>query len=167
MGGLSKYGADGFGVACLDEGGWKIFDKTNTPLSGSISGIAACAGGTTWFVGPNGLYSTDGATWARHPSASKRLNAVACDPKKGVWLAAQGGVFYYDGETLTTHAASELGTDVESVGDVAVAGDGRVWAKTGGSVATWDGSTWRFWEQGKGFKKKYLFVGRMMVDGSS
>jgi ligand-binding sensor domain-containing protein len=161
-------GSFGSGAACLDEEGWKIFDETNTPLTnGQVSDIAVCGDGTTWLTDSSGLVSTDGETWVNHSTltANKGFDAVACDPKKGVWLAGYEGVYYFDGESMTTHAASELGTGkyVDQVKDVAVASDGRVWAVTANSVATWDGTAWRFYEKGKGFKKEYFFE-QVLVD---
>ena len=161
-------GSFGSGAACLDEEGWKIFDETNTPLTnGQVADIAVCADGTTWLTDSSGLVSTDGETWVNHSTltANKGFDAVACDPKKGVWLAGYEGVYYFDGESMTTHAASELGTGkyVDQVKDVAVASDGRVWAVTANSVATWDGTAWRFYEKGKGFKKEYFFE-QVLVD---
>ncbi len=155
-------GSFGSGAACIDEEGWKVFDETNTPLTNSqLADIAVCADGTTWLADSSGLVSTDGQTWVNHSTLTenKGFEAVACDPRKGVWLAGYQGVYYFDGESMTTHPASELGTGkyIDQVKDVAVAADGRVWAVTANSVATWDGTAWRFWEKGKGFKKEYFF----------
>ena len=164
------------GAACLDEVGWKIFDRTGTP-SWDIDDVAACADGTTWLADSSGLVSTDGETWVSHAVATgfTTFSVIACDPEKGVWLIDYEGVHYYDGETMTTYAASELGSDLaQRATDIAVAPDGRVWVLTTNNVATWDGTGWQYWEPGNGFEETHYFEqivvdqqGRVWVSTSS
>ena len=157
------------GTTCLDAAGWKAFDGGSGEFpGGTVQDVAICADGTSWLATTSGLVSTDGTTWERHDMPTyASLDAVACDPSGGVWLAAYEGVHRFDGQTFTAYPASRLGTGkfVSLVKDVAVAPDGRVWVVTANSVATFDGTRWRVFEKGKGFKVEYSFE-KIAVDAN-
>ena len=149
------------GTTCLDADGWTTFGGGSDEFPGGrVQDAAVCADGTTWLATTSGLVSTDGTTWQRHEMPTyASLSAVACDATAGVWLAAYKGVHRFDGQTFSTYPASKLGTGkfVDLVKDVAVAPDGHVWVATANSVATFDGTRWRFFEKSKGFKVAYSF----------
>jgi hypothetical protein len=167
--GQAWIGLFGPGVVCLDAGGWKGFNRDNSAIGiGQTADIAACADGTAWIADSGGLVSTDGASWQAHSAivGSTGFEAIACDPKGGVWLAGYNTIGHYDGTTFTPYDVSNLGTGkyVGQVKDVAVAPNGDVWVTTANSVARFDGSAWTYWEEGKGFADKTFFE-RVIVDG--
>jgi hypothetical protein len=161
-------GLFGDGAICLDGTGWKTFDKTNSPIRiGQIKDVAACADGTTWISDSSGLVSTDGTVWMSHTDAvgSTGFEAIACDPKGGVWLGGYDTIGHYDGMTMTSYPVSNLGTAkyVNQVHDVALAPNGDVWVTTANSVARFDGTTWKAWEKGNGFTTDVFFE-KVIVD---
>ncbi len=161
-------GSNTDGVACLDTAGWKLFDESKPfPGSGFIHDIAVCRNGMAWIAGSSGLLSTNGRTWTNHAKATKNhsFEAVACDSKGRVWLAGYGILAFYNGSKMTTYPVSKLGTGkyVKSLEDITVAPDGHVWVTTANSVATFNGSTWTYFENGHGFDKEY-YVDRVAVD---
>ena len=166
------------GTTCLDAAGWSTFAGGSDAFpGGGVEDVAVCADGTSWLATTAGLVSTDGTTWQTYEMPEyASIAAVACDPRAGVWIAAYEGVHQFDGQTFTSHPATSLGTGtfVDLVKDIAVAPDGHVWVVTANSVATFDGTRWRFFEKGRGFKVQYSFDkiaidarGRVWVTASS
>lgn len=159
--GAAWVGLFGTGVVCLDAGGWKVYDKTNSAIRiGQTHDIAICPDGRTWIADSGGLVSTDGRTWTKHGEQMRYFSvaAVACG-KGGVWLVGYNTVGFFDGTTLTEQPITALGKSkfVNMPKDVAVGPDGRVWVVTTSSVAVFDGSGWTYWEKGRGFTKDMFF----------
>jgi hypothetical protein len=80
-------------------------------------------------------------------------------PEGTRWLAGYNNLEFFDGKKMKTYPVSKLGTGefVKLLKDIAVAPDGRVWVVTANSVATYDGSKWTYFEEGRGFDKNYYF----------
>ena len=155
-GGCAWVGTFGYGLACLDDGGWRsVVGAAGDLRSDQIQDLASCADGRTWVASTLGLQVTDGTAWV---DVTDRLNgktpeAIACDPAGGVWAGGFGFVGRVTEAEATLFDTTELGTGefANQVKDVAVAADGTAWVITPNSVARYDGSAWRFWEQGAGF----------------
>jgi multidrug efflux pump subunit AcrA (membrane-fusion protein) len=66
---------------------------------------------------------------------------VAMGPDGVMWMAVEGGVSRFDGETSETYS-SEDGLDGQEVGAIAVEPDGIAWFGTERGVSRFDGATW-------------------------
>jgi len=62
-----------------------------------------------------------------------------------------------DGATWFETAELGSGEFVDQVKGIAVSADGIAWALTPNGVASFDGSAWRFWEEGQGFEGTIFF----------
>lgn len=159
--GQAWLGYFGDGVGCMDANGIHTYDEADSPIDiGQTHDIATC-GSRTWIADSGGLVSTDGTTWQDYESALgyKTPEAVACDPNGGVWLGGYDLIAHFDGVTLQTYPIAKLGTGtyVKSVKDVAVSRTGVLWVTTSNSVARYSGSSWSYWQQGKGFATQMWF----------
>ncbi len=159
--GIACVGTKDQGVACLDENGWKVYNKSNSQLANDfINAVTACPDGRIAFAHFNGISLFDGKEWNNFSKGDfSTVNALACDANGTLWVAHFQGVSRYDGQwtkfgtdlLATGNAASEL------VYDVAIDPNGVVWVTTPNSVASFDGSNWTVYQEGQGFDEKFFF----------
>jgi hypothetical protein len=159
--GIACVGTKDQGVACLDESGWKIYNKKNSQLANDfISAVAACPDGRIAFGHFNGISLFDGKEWANYSKGDfSSISALACGEGGVLWVAHFEGVSRYDGQW------TKFGTDQLASGDavsklvydIGIGPDGTVWASTPNSVASFDGSAWTIFQEGQGFDKKFFF----------
>lgn len=172
--GIACVGTKDQGAACLDENGWKAYNKSNSQLANDfISAVAACPDGRVAFAHFSGINLFDGKEWSNYAKGDySTVSALACGEGGILWVAHFEGVSRYDGK-WTKFGVDQLATGeaaTKLVYDVAIAPDGTVWASTPNSVASFDGSNWTVYQQGQGFDKKFFFkslaidnLGRVLV----
>jgi hypothetical protein len=155
----------GYGLTCVDNDGWQVYTKASGPItSDRVLDVATCPDGQTWIATTAGLTVTDGTNWYDRSDllSYKSPSHLACDPTGGIWFGYYGGVGHIDAaDAVTWYEAANLGTGkyVDQVKGVAVGDDGTLWVATANSVASFNGSRWTVYEQGKGFAKLYYFEG--------
>lgn len=159
--GMACVGTRDQGVACLDENGWKLYNKSNSQLANDyISAVAACPDGRIAFAHFNGISLFDGKEWSNYARGDySTVNGLACGEGGVLWVAHFQGVSRYDGQwtkfgadlLATGDAASEL------VYDIAIDPNGTVWATTPNSVASFNQNDWTIYQEGQGFDQKFFF----------
>ena len=161
--GMACFGSAGNGITCLDENGWQVFTRDNSPLGGDYSqGMAVCPDDRLVVAHTSGISTFDGQSWKEYEPGwgHGSVKAVACDAAGDFWVAHYRGVSHFDGSGWTTYPADQLATGgaaTDLVVDIATGPDGRVWAVTANSVALFRGDEWTVYQEGQGFDDRYFF----------
>jgi hypothetical protein len=167
--GMACFGSGGYGVTCLDEEGWHVYTREDSPLGGDyIKSIAVCPDNQLLIAHTSGINVFDGETWKEYEQewGHSSVETIACDTAGTIWVAHFRGVSHFDGTSWITYPSKQLATGAAAtdlVEDVVVAPDGRVWVTTANSVATFDGDEWTIYQQGQGFEDRYFFD-RVTID---
>ena len=161
--GMACLGSSGEGLTCLDDTGWHIYTKDNSPLAGDyIWSIAVCPQGHLAIATNSGISTFDGQTWKEYPAGWGHASpgTVTCDARGGFWVTHFRGVSHFDGADWTTFPADQLATGesaTDLVEDVAIDTVGRVWVLTAASVAVFEDNSWTVYQEGQGFEKRFFF----------
>jgi len=161
--GMACMGSSGYGVTCLDESGWHVYNSDNSPLpSDYIQHIASCPDGRLLIVHSSGISAFDGRTWKEYEGGwgYSSPEAVACSETGEFWVAHFRGASYFDGANWTTFGSENLATGSAAsdlIDDVAIAPNGTVWVVAVNSVASYDGAEWTIFQEGQGLEEKYFF----------
>lgn len=145
----------------FDGSHWDVFDAPLTldhglalPWTGFID---VAPDGTVWTgtYGYQGVFAFNDPDWVHYTTVdglpSEALGTIAVAPDGSVWVGSAGmdeipggGVSHFDGSAWTVYTADD--GLLSNTADVAVGGDGTVWAihtgPDGTGVSHFDGATW-------------------------
>ena len=144
------------GLGRYDGSEWTTYRAADMGLARDrVHALAAGSDGRLWVGTEAGAAVYDGQTWAPFTAASGLLDDVvlslAIDPRPQgdrVWFGTKRGIGRLDTATgeWTNTAAEDSDLEWESVADLLIDSNGRVWAATlGGGLGLWDGEVWRFY----------------------
>ncbi len=108
-------------------------EQGDTVMEGvRVTGLAQTLDGALWIGGDAGLFRQfrDGAPLEPFPHAFGRTRRLLADPRGGLWIAAEGGLLYYDMHTgqlvqKTDVAGEHRWADINALG---LDSAGRLWA---------------------------------------
>lgn len=149
-----------YALSCLDRDGWHVYDydafdnpddPSNTFYHQSPpTWIFRCPDGRIYLEAFDEMYlDKDGTLFKVADTAPFGSGGFSCTA--GFWYSSGYSVYRFDGKVTTQYDAREFSGHLSSI-SIPVAPDGSLWAAMSHSIATFDGTTWRVFEAGKGFK---------------
>jgi streptogramin lyase len=148
--GRAWLGADN-GLHVYDNGKWKEFNTSNSPLPGdSVNLLAADQQGQVWTVSEQGLAVTDGVKWKTFedsPLNGKTITDLDVDQNGHVWVAASDGLYFFNGSQWTVYTPANSGMESAEVDQLAVDQQNRVWfagSEWGKTITVFDGKKWMY-----------------------
>ncbi len=137
------------GVSRYDSASWQTFTSTDGLPSNAVRDLAVSADGMVWVATDGGIGRFDGRRWFSYtrgrtflqlPSNNVTSLALAADGLT-IFAGTTEGVVMFNGRSWDSLA--QAGSQaVNTVQDVAVTPDGRLWAATQGGLTMYDGSGW-------------------------
>lgn len=145
-------GTWGGGLACLDSGKWKVFNKNHGLHSNEVTCIREDKLGRIWVATDNGLNIIDDGIVKNGGLAGKSLLNMTFDVHNHLWVGcwraniSGGGLFCFDGSNWTSYTTRQNLPGLEIL-KVFTDSSGRVWVGTyeqgyGAGVGCFDGQNW-------------------------
>ena len=145
------------GVSRFDGAAWQTFSSADGLPSSSVTDLTVGADGTVWVATTGGIGRYDGRRWFSYnrgstllqlPSNSVTSLALAPDGLT-VYAGTTEGAVHFNGRSWQSLA--QIGsTAVNTVQDVTVTPDGRLWAATQAGLSVYDGSRWQLFTSADG-----------------
>lgn len=145
------------GVSRYDGTAWLTFTSANGLPGDSVRDLAVGADGTIWAATANGIGRYDGRRWFSY-NRSRTLLQLPSNNVTSLALAPDGvtifagtseGVVQFNGRSWNSLA--QVGSEaINTVQDVAVTPDGRLWAATQAGLTLYDGSGWQIFTSADG-----------------
>jgi len=139
--------ATGMSLARFDGRVWQDMGRM-------VHSIAVAPDGALWATGWEGTQDSyyvarfDGVEWTNVLSSS--LGSLQVTPDGVVWGAAgERGLARFDGQSWTFYDTAES-LPLSSIGVLALAPDGALWASGQGGLAHFDGQDWTVYPAGEG-----------------
>ncbi|MEZ4590893.1 MAG: two-component regulator propeller domain-containing protein [Chloroflexota bacterium] len=145
------------GVSRYDGAAWQTFTSADGLPGDSVRDLAVGADGTVWVATADGIGRYDGRRWFSYnrgrtllqlPSNDVTSLAVAADGVT-IYAGTSEGVVQFNGRSWEN--LTQIGSEaVNTVQDVAVTPDGRLWAATQAGLSVYDGSGWQLFTRADG-----------------
>lgn len=127
------------GVSHFDGSNWTTYNTTNSGLFANVPVIAVQNNGVKWFVSGFNAARFNGSNWTAIAIPNNGLGSVRrmyVDLLDNIWFCtSESGLIKYDGFQWTTYTISNSGLPSNSVSDVAVDSEGKVWVATANGLA--------------------------------
>lgn len=153
LGKLVWIGTDGGGASFGRIGSsgtisWEHLDTSNSELPSNVVRDVLVVGeqlNRAWLATDNGVAFYNNGTWKVIPIAQTGANTscLARDATGKIWVGTNGGgVSVQNDETWITHSSTNSDLSHDTVRNITVGPDGRVWLATPGGVNVYDGENW-------------------------
>ncbi len=161
------------GVSRYDGTEWQTFTVADGLPADDVHDLAVGADGTVWVATGGGIGRYDGRRWFSYSRGSTLLQLPSNDvtslatASDGVTIFAgtSAGVVQFNGRSWDS--LSQIGSQaVNTVQDVAVTPDGRLWAATQGGLTMYDGSGWQLFSLPDGLPSSDIRRVAANADGS-
>jgi sugar lactone lactonase YvrE len=143
--------ADGLAKAIPGDGEmtWERITAAQTGLrSNRIVELDVSPAGEVWVGTDGGAARFDGANWEAYTSANSGLpddyvTAIAAG-EESVWFGTRAGLSRLDGATGAWQTFTPEAGGLDSIGDIALSPDGRLWVATlGDGLSVWNDGVWQ------------------------
>ncbi|MBK8901041.1 MAG: hypothetical protein IPM53_07655 [Anaerolineaceae bacterium] len=161
------------GVGRYDGAAWQTFTSADGLPGNSVRDLAISADGTVWAATADGIGRYDGRRWFSYnrrrtllPLPGSNVTSLALAPD-GVTIFAgtSEGVLRFNGRSWNSLA--QVGSEaINTVQDVAVTPDGRLWAATQAGLTVYDGSGWQIFTSADGLASDDIRRVAANTDGS-
>jgi ligand-binding sensor domain-containing protein len=161
------------GVGRYDGTAWLTFTSADGLPGDSVRDLAVGADGTIWAATANGIGRYDGRRWFSY-NRSRTLLQLPSNNVTSLALAPDGvtifagtteGVVQFNGRSWNSLA--QVGSEaINTVQDVAVTPDGRLWAATQAGLTLYDGSGWQIFTSADGLASEDVRRVAANADGS-
>jgi hypothetical protein len=140
-------------LSCLNKKGWRVYFDIY-PF------IAQCPDGRIYLYRGDSFYVQDDKTFFKIVDHSfMDVFYLACGPGNEFWVSHDNGISHFDGLAWTDYQPTNY---LYLLKEIAVAPNGNLWVMTDdgmqppnsyGTIATFDGTDWQIFEEGKGFEQ--------------
>lgn len=161
------------GVSRYDGTIWQTFTSADGLPGDSVRDLAVGADGTLWAATADGIGRYDGRRWFSY-NRSRTLLQLPSNNVTSLALAPDGvtifagtseGVVQFNGRSWNSLA--QIGSEaINTVQDVAVTSDGRLWAATQAGLTVYDGSGWQLFTSADGLASEDIRRVAANADGS-
>ncbi len=148
-------GTDGEGLAAFDGNTFTSFNRKNTPIQDNrISSIYVDEQNNKWIgTTSGGLVKFDGITWTVYDNSINPelpdnliIQKVTGDKNGMIWIGTFGqGLIVFDGTKFTIFNEQNTGMPLSAVNDIAIDGNGTVWAALFGGIAKFENNVWKLY----------------------
>lgn len=161
------------GVSRYDGVTWQTFTTADGLPGNAVRDLVVAADGAVWVATSNGIGRYDGRRWFSY-NRSRTLLQLPSNNVTSLALAADGvtiyagtseGVVQFNGRSWTS--LTQIGSEaVNTVRDVVITPDGRLWAATQGGLSVYDGSRWQLFTRTDGLASDDVRTLAANADGS-
>ncbi|MCB8925984.1 MAG: hypothetical protein H6652_10210 [Ardenticatenaceae bacterium] len=161
------------GVSRYDGTAWQTFTTEDGLPSNAVRDLAVGADGTIWVATADGIGRYDGRRWFSY-TRSRTLLQLPNNDVTSLALAADGLILYagtssgavqFNGRSWSSLA--QIGSEaINTVQDVTVTPDGRLWAATKAGLSVYDGSGWQIFTSADGLASEDVRTLAANTDGS-
>ena len=161
------------GVSRYDGSTWQTYTVADGLPGSAVRDLAVGADGTVWAATDGGIGRFDGRRWFAYNRGSALLQLPSNDvtslavANDGVTIFAgtSAGVAQFNGRSWDS--LSQTGSQaVNTIQDVSITPDGRLWAATVGGLTVYDGSAWQLFTTADGLPNNDIHQIAANADGS-
>ncbi|WP_420643268.1 two-component regulator propeller domain-containing protein [Candidatus Leptofilum sp.] len=151
---------------------WQTFTSEDGLPSNNVRDLAVGADGTIWVATSEGIGRYDGRRWFSYTRSrtllqlpSNNVSSLAVGPNGlTIYAGTAEGVVQFNGRSWESLA--QVGSEaVNTVQDVAVSPDGRLWATSQAGLSIYDGSRWQLFTTADGLASEDVRTVTANADG--
>jgi hypothetical protein len=151
---LSGYNSKGSPLVRFDGTNWQTFPQIGLPYDSAPDALLATSTGDLLAATGEGLFKLNGEAFALFIAKNRFADLIGAysfgtvhdlieTPAGEIWMATEDGIFVVGPDEQISIIDREAGLPANAVRDLAIDGQGRVWAATAYGIAVQNGQAWQ------------------------